>query len=466
MPSDDDAALKMLARAIARLEELLERLPVDIAKDLRSRIATLRTVVLEKRPPALVLVGRRGAGKSSVVNALFGAKVAGLGHVTAQTGRARWYDYERDGGAMSILDTRGVQEGSRPAEDDDAPTAIESIALELRAKPPDLVVFVAKASEVDAAIDRDLDALERLYEEVRRSHRSEPPLLAVVTHCDLLEPKATRLHLAATEPREDVDEKLRHVAQAENALASQIEKRPPLHGRHVATLGVSVYMSWRPDGTLRSDDRWRVGDLALALYRHLPDASRAELARVTRTRAVQEELAVALTKATAAVCAGIAAAPIPLADIVPLTTMQIGLVASIAWIAGRSIDRRAAAEFLAGLGANVGFAFVLREAVRALLKVIAPAGGPVVSATVAFSGTMAVGAAARAYFIQGLSLSDARRVFRRGRDGAPGAARADATTPFEDSVPPAGRAPPQAAPDAVPQPDPDDGAAGQTHETR
>ena len=416
MQGEDDAALKMLARVVARLEELLERLPVDLAKDLRGRIATLRTVVLEKRPPALVLVGRRGAGKSSLVNALFGARVADLGHVTAQTGRGRWYDYERDGGSMSILDTRGVQEGSRPAESDEASNAVESIAVELRTKLPDLVVFVAKASEVDAAIDGDLDALERVYEELRRAHRSEPPLLAVVTHCDLLEPKAARLHLTAADPRDDVAEKLRHVAETENALKGQIGKRPSLRDRHAATIGVSVYMSWRQDGTLRADERWRVGDLALALFRHLPDAGRAELARVTRTEAVQQELALALTKAAAAVSAGIAAAPIPVADIVPLTALQIGLVASIAWIAGRSIDQRAAAEFLAGLGANVGFAFVLREAARALLKVIAPAGGPVVSATVAFGGTLAVGAAARAYFIQGVSLPEARRVFRRRRD--------------------------------------------------
>src|SRR6202051_632936 len=115
MPADD-GALKTLARTIARLEELLERLPLDVAKDARLRIATLRQVLLEKRPPALVLVGRRGAGKSSVVNALFGAKVAELGHVMAQTGRGRWYTYERGGGAMRVLDTRGMQEGGSPAE--------------------------------------------------------------------------------------------------------------------------------------------------------------------------------------------------------------------------------------------------------------------------------------------------------------------------------------------------------------
>ena len=413
MPGDDDDALKTLARTIERIEQLLERLPLDVAKDARLRIATLRMVLLEKRPPALVLVGRRGAGKSSVVNALFGAKVAELGHVTAQTGKGRWYRYERGGGSMSILDTRGVQEGSVPAEADTAKTALESIAIELRAQAPDVVVFVAKASEVDAAIDADLDALEHVYDEIRRAHRLEPPLIAVVTHCDLLEPKATRLHLADREPEGEVDEKKRHVAAAEHALARKIDARDKLRPRLVATLGTSVYMSWKSDGALRSDERWRVDDLAVTLFRHLPDASRAELARATQVRAIQEDLASSLTQATAAVCAGVGAAPIPFADTIPLTALQTGLVAGIAWIGGRSADKKGTTEFVGALGANLGLALGLREGFRQLMKIIAPGGGSIVSATIAFTGTMAIGAAAKAYYIRGVSIADARRVFRR-----------------------------------------------------
>ena len=413
MSGDHEDPLKTVARAFVRLEELLDRLPLDVGTDLRARLGLLRTLMLEKRPPALVLVGRRGAGKSSVVNALFGAKVAELGHVTAQTGRGRWFEYARDGGRMAVLDTRGLQEGSTPAEEDDAKTALDSLGAQLRLRAPDLVVFVAKASEVDAAIDGDLDGLERVYAELRRAHGVEPPLLAVVTHCDLLEPKATRLHGGAKEDADDVAEKMGHVEAAERALASKIDARSALQGRHVATLGVSSYMSWRPDGSVRADDRWRVEDLAVAIFRHLPDAGRAELARATQARKVQEELATTLTKATAAVCAGVAAAPIPIADIIPLTMLQTGLVASIAWIAGRSIDRRGATEFMASVGANVGAAFVLRQAVRALLKIAVPGGGAVVSAAIAFSGTMAIGVAASGYFIGRLSLRDVRKVFRR-----------------------------------------------------
>jgi uncharacterized protein (DUF697 family) len=410
----DDDAIKTLARTVARIEELLDRLPIEVSKDLRARIATLRTVLLEKRPPALVLVGRRGAGKSSVVNALFGARVAGVGHVTAQTGKGRWYDYEREGGALSILDTRGIQEGSAPAEADPSASALESIALELRMKAPDVVVFVAKASEVDAAIEADIDALEKVCAAIDDAHGLTPPIVAVVTHCDLLEPKATRLHTPRTEPTEDVAEKLDHVAAAERAVATQITKRERLRGRHTATLGVSAYMSWKADGTLRADERWRVDDLALLLFRNLPDAGRAEMARATRARKVQDELAATLTRTTAALCAGIAVAPIPVADIIPLTTLQAGLVAGIAWIGGRSLDRRGAAEFVAGLGANVGLAFLLRETARAIAKVVFPGAGSAVSASVAFGGTMAIGAAAKAYFISGGTMGDARRAYKRG----------------------------------------------------
>ena len=414
MPTEPEP-LQALARAVARIEELLDRLPLDVGRDLKVRVGTLRTLLLEKRPPALVLVGQRGAGKSSLVNALLGAKVAQLGHVTAQTGRARWYLFERAGGAVRVLDTRGMQEGSAPAEADDAIGAFESVAVELRAPAPDVVVFVAKASEVDAATSGDLDALERVYDELRRAHKTEPPLLVVVTHADVLEPKATRLHDEAHEPAVDVEEKKRLATLAEHSLALKIDSRDKLRPRHVATMAVSSYMSWRADGSLRADERWRIDELTQTLFRHLPDATRAELARATQVRAVQEELAKTLTSATAALCAGIGAVTILPFDIVTMTTLQAGMVAGIAWIGGRSVDRKGAAEFLTGLGVNVGAAVGLRELARTVVKLFLPAGGAIDSAAVAFTGTSAIGAAARAYYIRGVKMEDARKLLTRSR---------------------------------------------------
>jgi uncharacterized protein (DUF697 family) len=408
-----------IADSLRRLETLLGMLPSDAARDLRGRIATLRTLMVEQRPPALALVGRRGSGKSSLVNALVGGKVAELGHVRGQTGKGRWVAVETPRGPLALLDTRGVQEGSRPKEDDDAATPLASILAELRRRAPDAVLFVVRAIDVDSAIDADLDALGAVLRAAARSHGTTPPVVAVITHADLLEPKATRLADPPPDGSDpDLDEKLAHVALAERTLEEKLRARPDIapHAKHV--MAVSTYLSFRPDGTIRGDERWRTSELSRALFDHLPTEGRAAFARLSQVRGLQDDIATDLTRATATLCAGIAAVPIPIADVLPLTTLQAGLVASIAWVSGRPLDTKAATEFLGALGLNVGAAFAFREAARALVKYVFPGAGAAVSAGVAFAGTMALGAAAKAYFVHGEPIEVARRIFRDRRSDA------------------------------------------------
>lgn len=417
LTEDERKTLKAIAENIKRIEEMLHFLPLpgETVKDLRAKIGLLRAIMLEQRPPALALVGRRGAGKSSLVNALFGARVAEVGHVKAQTGRGKWFDHVGERGRLSVLDTRGIQEGSAPAEEDDAKDALASILFELKRKPPDVVVFLVKATDVDSAIDADLDALERVFAGIEREHRFRPPLVAIATHCDLLEPKGTRLTDAPPEvggeDAGDLAEKLLRVSEVERHLEEKLKSRKPLADQLKWVRGLSTYMSFRDDGRLRADERWRVEELTTTLFQQLPDAGRGTFARLARVRGLQEELATNLTRATATLSAGVAALPIPVADLIPITSLQIGLVASIAWLGGRRMDLKAAGEFLAAMGANVGAAFALREGARALIKFVFPAGGSMISGAVAFAGTLAIGAAARAYFLRGATIEEAREAF-------------------------------------------------------
>jgi uncharacterized protein (DUF697 family) len=138
------------------------------------------------------------------------------------------------------------------------------------------------------------------------------------------------------------------------------------------------------------------------------------MVRISRDRKAQAEIAQILVKSTSAICAAIGAQPIPLADLPILTTLQLVMVSGIMYVSGRERSLRAATEFVGALGANVGAGMLLREGTRAILKFF-PGWGNVVCGMVAGAGTYAIGRAAIVFFLEGVSLKDARRTYLTSR---------------------------------------------------
>jgi uncharacterized protein (DUF697 family) len=150
------------------------------------------------------------------------------------------------------------------------------------------------------------------------------------------------------------------------------------------------------------------------LAAELPNQAKIEMIRISRDRHAQLHVAQMLIKSTTAICAAIGAQPIPLADMPILTSLQVLMVSGIMYISGRERRLRAATEFMAALGANVGAGMLLREGARAMLKFF-PGWGNVVCGMVAGAGTYAIGRAATAYFLEGASLKEARQTYLRSR---------------------------------------------------
>ena len=150
------------------------------------------------------------------------------------------------------------------------------------------------------------------------------------------------------------------------------------------------------------------------LAAELPNQAKIEMIRISRDRQAQLHVAQMLTKSTTAICAAIGAQPIPLADMPVLTALQVLMVSGIMYISGRERSVRAATEFIAALGANVGVGMLLREGTRAMLKFF-PGWGNVVCGMVAGAGTYAIGRSATAYFLEGASLKEAKQTYLKSR---------------------------------------------------
>ena len=72
-----------------RLKEVLEFIrshaPRPVLSSLEAELAVIEQYIVNARAPRIALVGRRGSGKSSLVNAIFGAPLAETGAVLSTT---------------------------------------------------------------------------------------------------------------------------------------------------------------------------------------------------------------------------------------------------------------------------------------------------------------------------------------------------------------------------------------------
>jgi small GTP-binding protein len=112
----------------------------------------------------------------------------------------------------------------------------------------------------------------------------------------------------------------------------------------------------------------------------------------------------------AGVCAAVALAPIPVADILVLTPIQMAMVATIGYFHGVEVSADRAGELMGVMGTGVG----LREAARQLVKLV-PGYGLVVSAGIAFAGTVALGETAHLWFSRQMKVdaNDLKELFSR-----------------------------------------------------
>ncbi|MFD2703853.1 GTPase family protein [Salibacterium lacus] len=387
--------------------KLLPKVPGPVKKQIEGEIERLEDIFLDYRSPRFAIVGRRGAGKSTFINAVFQEPAAKTGSVKAQTGRGVWHSFHKDNaasGAMDILDTRGIGEGSHPEEEADEADSLEETKRSLREKSPDVFLFLVKAKEVDARIQEDIDQLQELRAYVEDVHQYVPPVIGIVTQVDELDPVHDTEPPYEVEKRNNIDHAASHL---EDKLKDQIEGV-------IQVFPVCAYLAFK-DGEIVYDRRWNMEETLHYLLDHLPGSTWLQWAKITQAAEIQRSIARSIGKSASLINGGFGAQPVPIADMPVITGVQISMITSIAYISGRDLNRKSILEFLGALGINIGAAYAFRQAARSLSKVVFPGAGHVISGTIASAATWSLCKAAIAYFIDRQSAEQAKKIFEKTR---------------------------------------------------
>ncbi|OWY66327.1 GTPase [cyanobacterium TDX16] len=150
-----------------------QTLPQAKTQTLREILTQAEPVeIVEQKPVSILLVGRTGAGKSSLINTLFRAELAAV-DVLPSTDRLQNYRWQTDTGeTLTLWDTPGYEQVNR--------AQLREQVLEY-AKDSDLLLLVNPA--LDPALQMDVDFLKDIQAEV-----TDLPVITAVTQVDRLRP--------------------------------------------------------------------------------------------------------------------------------------------------------------------------------------------------------------------------------------------------------------------------------------
>ncbi|MBW4576268.1 MAG: GTPase family protein [Aphanothece sp. CMT-3BRIN-NPC111] len=127
---------------------------------------------VEQKPVNILLAGRTGAGKSSLINTLFQAETAAV-DVLPSTDKIQNYHWQTQSGeTLTLWDTPGYEQVNR--------ADLRELVLEY-ASNADLLLLVTPA--LDPALQMDVDFLKDIKAEV-----ADLPAIAIVTQVDRLRP--------------------------------------------------------------------------------------------------------------------------------------------------------------------------------------------------------------------------------------------------------------------------------------
>ncbi|HHO54030.1 MAG TPA: DUF697 domain-containing protein [Deltaproteobacteria bacterium] len=319
-------------------------------------------------PPRVILTGKTGAGKSSLLNAIMGRHIQEVDVVPCTMDEAE-IDWDAGAADLKLLDVPGFAEADVHAQ------RVSFILDRLAQAHVALLVI--------GAPDRALEHERRFVEDIR-SVEDDIPLLVVGNRIDLLPPvrRWNPLLLNLIQPR---TEKERNIVAWSDEVR-RATRIPPERLRLVA-----AGESWDAHS-----DQHGIDDLKIAIFDLLPEAARNIGARALKVDELRHRHAMRVIRGSAVAAATAALVPVPITAAPIITTIQIQMVISVALLYGLSLDHRKAMGLLGPALASFAGPMAFEE----LLKLL-PGLGQLLGPGIAGSITLAIGWTYLELFIHG-----------------------------------------------------------------
>ena len=299
----------------------------------------------------IILAGQTGVGKSTLLNSVFGERIAKTASGRPVTQHAEWF--QSDTVPLRLLDTRGL-------EAKDYTQTLEGMRGEIEAcrAQPDAgdqlhMAWVCISAPSNRVQDCDVDV-------VRFLNRYEIPALVVLTKYD--------------QDPEMIDDVQQVMAERKAHILGVV----PVHAlvkKHRASFGLE--------------------DLVHATYTALPAAHRAAFAAAQRVnREINRAAAEEFISTGVGAAASAAVIPIPFADAATLAPIQAGMLVGISQSYGLEMERKQIMQLMSAVLGFMALNLAGRWAVGTALKFIPGPGtviGAVLNAGLAGSMTRSLG---------------------------------------------------------------------------